>query len=131
LDDRIAYIDSSAFVKLVLPAPESEAMRAEAEGWRLVSSTLLEVEAVLAVRRRAPLEVVGVREVLRTVELVEMDRPVRFHAGDLPGRLRALDAIHLATALSLGDRCETFFCYDDRLAAAARGQGLAVSVPAP
>jgi predicted nucleic acid-binding protein len=68
--------------------------------------------------------------VLGTVELLEIDSDIRRAAGELtdPG-LRALGAIHLATALSLGERCGAFFAYDNRLAAAARAHGLSVSVP--
>jgi uncharacterized protein len=84
------------------------------------------------VRRREPDEVRTVRELLRGVELVELDADVRRAAGDLPDPgLRSLDAIHLATALSLGDRCGAFFAYDDKLIAAARAHGLTVSVPRP
>jgi len=57
---------------------------------------------------------------------------IRRAAGDLPDPgLRPLDAIHLATALSLGERCGAFYCYDDRLIAAAREHGLRVSFPGP
>jgi predicted nucleic acid-binding protein len=128
----LAYIDSSAFVKLVALEPESAALAAALDGWLLASSALLEVEAVIAVRRREPDEVRTVRELLRIVDLIEIDGPVRRAAGDLtdPG-LRSLDAIHLATALSLGDRCGTFFAYDERLVAAAGAHGLPVSVPHP
>jgi predicted nucleic acid-binding protein len=49
-------------------------------------------------------------------------------AGLLPGaRLRSLDAIHLAAALSLG--AEAVLTYDDRLAEAARGLGMTVLSP--
>ncbi len=69
---------------------------------------------------------------MRSVELIEIDAGVRRSAGDLtdPG-LRSLDAIHLATALSLGERCGTLFAYDDHLIAAARAHGLTVTVPRP
>jgi predicted nucleic acid-binding protein len=43
--------------------------------------------------------------------------------------LRALDAIHLATALSLGDDPETFIVYDATLAKAAARQRLQVAHP--
>ena len=43
--------------------------------------------------------------------------------------LRSLDAIHLATALSLGDDLGAFCCYDRRLASEAEAVGLAVLAP--
>jgi len=43
--------------------------------------------------------------------------------------LRAPDAIHLATALSMGDHPEAFITYDARLAVAASKQRLKVAHP--
>jgi uncharacterized protein len=125
-----AYLDSSAFVKLVLPQPESEVLRSAIREWRWASSALVEVEVVLAVRRRRPSGVDAARRALAGAELIEIGRAVRRSAGELDG-LRSLDAIHLATALSLGDHVGAFFTYDDRLAAAAQAHGLTVSVPQP
>jgi predicted nucleic acid-binding protein len=130
LPGDLAYVDASALFKLVLPEPESETLEAALAEWRWLSSTLLEVELVLAVRRRKPSEVEAARRVLATGELVEIGAAVRRAAGELDG-LRSLDAIHLATALSLGDHVGAFFTYDQRLIAAARAHGLPVSVPQP
>lgn len=47
----------------------------------------------------------------------------------LPPDLRSLDAIHLATALSLEDVVAEFACYDVRLAEAAAHSGLSVIAP--
>lgn len=44
-------------------------------------------------------------------------------------QVRALDAIHLATALAIGDDDLEFITYDDRLADAARAEGLTVVQP--
>jgi predicted nucleic acid-binding protein len=57
------------------------------------------------------------------------DAPVVALAGRQDG-LRALDAIHLASALALGHELEAFVAYDDRLCRAAAIRGLAVSAPA-
>ncbi len=46
-----------------------------------------------------------------------------------PGVLRSLDAIHLAAALDLGDDLDGIVTYDDRLALAARANGMAVLAP--
>jgi uncharacterized protein len=51
-------------------------------------------------------------------------------AAELPGpRLRSLDALHLASALSLDPDLETFVSYDARLVTAAGAAGLAVAQP--
>jgi uncharacterized protein len=132
-DARVAYLDVSAFVKLVLPEPESAALDAALDAWpRTSSSALLEVEGPRAARRTNTLAYDAARALIGGLELVEIDADIRRAAAGLedPG-LRSLDAIHLATALSLGDRCGTVFAYDERLIAAARAHGLSVTVPRP
>jgi uncharacterized protein len=130
---RFAYLDASAFVKLVKDEAESAVLDAALGAWpRLSSSTLLEVEGMRAARRTSPAVYDNAKTLLGGMELVEIDADVRRAAvalGD-PG-VRSLDAIHLATALSLGERCGAFFTYDDRLIAAARAHGLTVTVPRP
>ena len=132
-DRRVAYLDASAFVTLVKDEPESAALNAALEAWpRKSSSALLEVEGPRAARRTNPLAYDAARALLAGMELLEIEADIRRAAADLsdPG-LRSLDAIHLATALSLGERCGAFFAYDDRLIAAARAHGLTVTVPRP
>jgi predicted nucleic acid-binding protein len=46
-----------------------------------------------------------------------------------PPGLRPLDAIHLATALSIRGRVGVLFCYDARLADAAQSAGFVVARP--
>jgi len=130
---ELAYLDASAFVKLAVEESHHVALRTALDGWPLwASSALLDVEAMLAARRHGRGVVELTRELLATVTLMDIDAQVRQAAGVLPDPgLRTLDAIHLATALSLGDRCGAFFAYDERLIAAARAHGLTVTVPRP
>jgi predicted nucleic acid-binding protein len=44
-------------------------------------------------------------------------------------RLRSLDAIHVAAALSMGTALRKFVTYDKRLAEAARAEGFSVAMP--
>jgi len=130
---EVAYLDASAMVKMVVFEPELDALDAALDPWPAwVSSTLLEVEVVLAARRRHPNAPDAARILLPLVELIDIDAGIRKAAAGLtdPG-LRSLDAIHLATALSLGERLGTLFAYDERLIAAARAHGLSVTVPRP
>jgi uncharacterized protein len=132
VDEHLAYVDASAFVKLFLLEPESEALSVATDSWQLASSALLEVEAVLAVRRREPDAETTVRAMLQGLELIDIDADIRRAAAGVANpHLRSLDAIHVATALSLGDHCGAFFAYDQRLIAAAQAHGLTVSVPQP
>ena len=65
------------------------------------------------------------------VHLIRPDDTVLASATRLePASLRVLDAIHLATALSLGPELAGMVVYDRRLASAARQAGLTVWAPA-
>lgn len=69
-------------------------------------------------------------DVLSSVTLLQFDRALlRLAATIGPPRLRSLDAIQLAAALSIGDYPEAFVTSDDRLANAARALGLKVLTP--
>ncbi len=46
-----------------------------------------------------------------------------------PSILRSLDAVHLATALSAGDRLEGVVTYDQRLEAACSAHGVRFEAP--
>lgn len=126
------YLDTSAFVKLVRSEPESQALREalrehEAE---LVSSVLLSVEGRRAARRYGELASKRAATALTAVTLLALDQPIVELAGGLePLELRSLDALHLATILSVGDDVERLYCYDSRLANAARAVGIKVAAP--
>jgi predicted nucleic acid-binding protein len=126
------YVDASAFVKLVLEEPESEAL--EAYMSRLaeppISNLLLRIEAIRAVRigTQSSAAVREIQAALAGVTLVAFDDATFRRAETIePIGLRALDAIHLATALHLGAR--EMVVYDQRLANAARDHGLDVTSP--
>ncbi len=127
------YLDSSALVKLVLPEPESHALRDFlANDEDHVSSGLAQLEVQRTVRRVDDTEDrrQDAMRVLARVSLMEIDGPILAQAASLdPPGLRSLDAIHLATALSL-DGLGALVTYDRRLADAAREAGLAVASPA-
>lgn len=127
------YLDASAFVKLVVREAETPALRAflTARPVRRVSSTLLRAEALRATRHLGPEVLATVREALRRVDLVTIDDRILDGAGTLdPGVLRTLDAIHLATALAVGDDLDAIVTYDLRMLEAARLLGLATATPA-
>lgn len=128
---RALFLDSSAVTKLVVAEPESGALGRRLAGRSLVASGLVVPEVTRAVRRavgRSHDPVLA--QVLAAVDLVVLDRAVLAAAADLePPGLRTLDAVHLASALALGDRIEALVAYDDRLLAAARSAGLTVERP--
>lgn len=126
----LAYVDTSALAKLLLVEPESEAFAAVVAEWpALASSTLTEVELHrVAYREAVPAD--RADDILAAVALVDLDADIREDArrvGD-PG-LRALDALHVATAASLGLDLGVLFSYDTRMQQAARLEGLPVLAP--
>jgi len=135
MSGELLYLDSSALVKLVLPEAESAALLESLGAWPArVSSELAAVEVLRAVRRVAADSALEQRadEVMAGVHLLRIDTDILDHAARLePRALRSLDAIHLASALSLGDALGAIVIYDGGLAAAAAASGLAVLAPAP
>ena len=126
------YLDSSAFVKLVVEETKSAAVRSflADRGARRVSSALLRTECLRAVRRLGPDALATVREGLRRVDLIGIDDRILDAAGILEPRvLRTLDAIHLATAMAVGDDLEAILSYDEQMLEAARLLGLPTATP--
>lgn len=118
-------------MKLIVEEPESAALQRELGRWSAwTSSALLGVEAVRACRRLGEQVAASAEASLSDIALLPMDDMVLTIARRLdPGELRSLDAIHLATALSIGSDLGALFSYDDRLSAAAAAADLRVLAP--
>ena len=128
----LIYLDASAIVKLVVEEGESPALRdALRDRPRRVSSALALVEVHLAAGRRVPAPPPGrVDTILAGLALIPVDQPTLERAAGLGAYgVRALDAIHLASAKSLGEDLESFIAYDQRLLAAAEASGLRTERP--
>lgn len=127
---RIAYLDTSAAIKLVLEEPESKALAVElagSEDRRLVSSWLLHAEMHCAAGRH-PQDVAlkSIQVVLDAVNLVDLTRGDLLAAGTHTP-LRSNDAIHLAVALRVS--ADEIVTYDAELAQRATAAGLPVLSP--
>ncbi len=128
----LVYLDASAIIKLVRPEPSSlelfDFLRSMPER---VTSVISAVEVPRAVRREFGSQ--GVRradDVLAGIGLVELDAAIRARAAALePVGLKALDAVHVATALELSTYMGLFVTYDERQGAAARRAGVDVLSP--
>jgi predicted nucleic acid-binding protein len=126
------YIDTSALLKLVIAEPETPALREwiTATVPVLVSSDLARTEVLRATRRVDPERMVRAREVLDSLIVMTLVTEAFELAGLLdPTILRTLDAIHVAAALALKHDLEGMVVYDDRLAQAARSNGITVIRP--
>jgi predicted nucleic acid-binding protein len=129
---RLLYLDSSAIVKLVVPEPETKALREFLRSWpERVSSAVARIEVERVGRRIGGGAVRRARTLLSRIALVDLDEEVVQTAAALdPPELRTLDAIHLATAISLGRDLGALCAYDVRLGSAATARNIEVFVPA-
>ena len=126
------YLDSSAFVKMVVAERSSVAMRGYLRQAQtsLASSALLRTEGARAARRAGPEALAAARQLLRAIDLIALDDSVLDAAVMLePHSLRTLDAIHLATAFALGDDLDAIVTYDKRMSESAKALGLPVVSP--
>lgn len=132
----IAYLDASAIVKLARRERESDDLRAFLMGCDIVSSEIAATEVLRAVRRDAGDSSSTLGDLLERsmiameqFSLIMVRTATLVRAGLLEGmHLRALDAIHVATATSLGG-IDIFVTYDERQAASARLAGLTTISP--
>lgn len=131
------YADASALVKLVRQERETAALGTFLAGADIVSSELVLTEVPRAVHRAAsddpalPLDALmaSADEVLQALALLPIDRGLLLAAGALAEpTLRALDAIHIASAAAVLP-IDAFVTYDDRQGAAARLAGLRTVAP--
>lgn len=128
-----AYIDSSALLKLVVRENETSALEADlAERDGLVVSAIALVECRRAARRAALKRLLQrIDELFESVYLIAVTPAILERAALIePLQVRSMDAIHIATALSLDDRTLDLITYDGRMADAARTNGLRVVRPA-
>lgn len=131
------YADASALMKLVRNEPESHALRSFVKDADLVTCELVLTELPRSARRAAahdpglPLDTLLVRagELVDALALVPLDRGLLAAAGALAEpALRALDAIHIAAAVTLTP-IDAFVSYDERQSAAGRLAGLRTIAP--
>lgn len=134
------YIDTSAFVKLYVEEPDSEACEAIVAGNALVSSRLLYCEFRSALLAKVSRGIVSPESGTKIWNLFERDVATNdihlLSINDLllqdatnivaefnpSGRLRTLDALHLATYLSV--EAGPIFTKDRRMIQAAERMGL-------
>ncbi len=127
---ELLYLDASALVKLVVLERETEALTAELRHWpQRVTIVVAQVELHRAALRAgeaaslADAVLAGTSLLALTQSRLELARRVGSR------HLRSLDAIHLASAISLADDLGAFCCYDPRLIADAEAAGVNVLSP--
>lgn len=122
------YLDASALTKLIIDEPGSSDLERLVQHRSLVTSRVAVVEVAKAIGRAS--SNADARPVFDLLSLVEFDDAIASLASATGGpTLRALDAIHVATAIRLGPELESFITYDERQGVAAKAAGLKVLSP--
>jgi predicted nucleic acid-binding protein len=112
----VAYLDSSALVKLIAIEAETAALRQELRrGPDRASSLLASIEVTRTARRLGRHAPALAARVVAGLRLLAID-PIVPAAAQIGGTtLRSLDAIHLATALSISGELGALITYDNRM----------------
>lgn len=135
----IAYVDTSALVKLLIPEPDTDVIEALWEGVGDTYASLIgytELRSAIAAAARhgrvGGSALVALRHETETLwsrlAAVDLDDALVREAGDLSDRhgLRAGDGLHLASALRVAEGPMAFIAFDARLRDAAAAEGLVV-----
>ncbi|WP_193106114.1 type II toxin-antitoxin system VapC family toxin [Brachybacterium sp. FME24] len=118
------YLDTSAAYKLLSREPGVvEVEELFRSGAALLSSRLLEVELHATIDRRGGSHT-DVEAIVSRIDLDTVDDEVIDHALSLRSGLRAMDALHLSTALLYGEAMTEMATFDRELADAAQQFGL-------
>jgi predicted nucleic acid-binding protein len=132
LSRELLYLDSSAIVKLIRPEPETDSLvNRLATRQPVTSSVVARVEVRRAVRRLGDKAASRqAEEVLGRIALIRLDDAIVEEASVLdPPELRSLDAIHLATAISLRENLDALITYDRGLSRATQHTGVQAESP--
>lgn len=120
----IIYLDSSVALRTILDVPERVRMQAWMDGADVdfVSSRLLRTEVVRVLRRDGrPLS--DADPLLSRVGLFDISRETHTVAESIERHIKTLDALHLATALLIGESV-TVATHDANMLAVAEHLGL-------
>ena len=130
----IVYIDTSAFLRMVVVGRDAHTVAA---GDRVrsyldqlgaddivLSSELLRTEVRCQANRQPEIDIDLADSTLAEIDMVPIEQDDFASAPLVPGRLRTLDALHLAAALRL--RADVMVSFDAELLRAARLAGMRV-----
>ena len=125
----LVYLDSSVALRTILDVPERERLQSwmQVPGTTFVSSRLLRTEVVRILRRDGRPLVDGT-PLLDRVGMLEISRETHTVAESIERHVKTLDALHLATALLIGEPV-TVATHDSTMKSVAGHLGLLVTDP--
>jgi uncharacterized protein len=127
----VIYLDASALVTMVVERRYAPALREFLDNNPddfTATSIIGMVETVRACDQVGTYPNLLARLVHDHKEIT-VNTPVRDLAATMPGSLRALDALHVASAEQAGHELTALITYDKRMAEVARQRGLPVKMP--
>jgi predicted nucleic acid-binding protein len=127
----LIYLDASALVTFLTgrsPAPDLEAFLAARPRLPMATSTVGFVETVRTMDRIGDYPTV-MQDLDRRVTEILLTEDIRDAAASLAVGVRTLDAVHLASAQTIGPSLEVLLTYDRRMLEAARSLGLPAEAP--
>jgi hypothetical protein len=124
------YLDSSAILKYIFAEPERPAL-VKALTSQAISSELTRLEVKRIVYRINPKDIILANEELSRINFVSISNQVLGVAESFTSSvtLATLDAIHVATAITLGKGIEGIITYDKQMVTNARNMGIKVLSP--
>jgi hypothetical protein len=124
----LIYLDSSVALRTILDVPERERLQSwMRDAGTIVSSRLLRTE-VIRVLRRDHRPLTEGTPLLDRVGMIEISRETHTVAESIERHVKTLDALHLATALLVGEPI-TVATHDQTMKTAAGHLGLNVTDP--
>ncbi|MGV9857743.1 type II toxin-antitoxin system VapC family toxin [Gordonia sp. NPDC003425] len=125
----LVYLDSSVALRTILDVPDRERLQSwmQSPGTTFVSSRLLRTEVIGVLRRdgRPPADATPL---LDRVGLLDITRTTHVVAESIERHVKTLDALHLSTALLIGEPV-TVATHDARMKNVAEHLGLQVTDP--
>lgn len=129
---ELIYADTSALVKLVQDEKESAELRQWLSRHQpiIATSDLTTTELLRVCRMNVPDALPEVMQMLDGLIRIPLSRSLCRSAGiSVPLPLRSLDALHVATAMLLGEEIQAVLTYDRQMINGAHAVGLATISP--
>jgi uncharacterized protein len=127
----LIYLDASALITLVAGRPNATPLRdflSAKPPMPMGTSSVGLVETVRTLDRIGDFPT-AMQDLVRDFTEILLTDEIRDAAAFLPGRVRTLDAIHVASAQAVGETLDVLVSYDKRMLEVATSVGLPTAAP--